>query len=450
MSQFKRLVLLLTVAIGGHLADAARGDGGAEGPGTSPEPQSSDARMAPYGSDPDHLWNRLHRALFARRAPDGTLRIHSADPLLYRNGTFLLDGEPHRRAVSLLEEFLSGRGERLSDDPMKRLYLQRDLWAAFDYAAWYPDEWVHLSQHEAAAIALRNRLAKAIGRLALSDREVVALPDNYALAVKSKQFAAEHDPEHPERPFLPADLLDPAGPWVRFHDVFAGIEPMARRHFDGAGGRAAHVIFLRLPAGRAATEQYLQSLGRDSFRQFPRGTMVLMVRRAMAVDQGAKVRVTPVTELVQIRVYRRIPEDPEANLRGDFGAQDVCEFVLDRKALFSGGHGLQPVGPDAPAESFERFGSDPFEQRERADSRPALAQLKTCIECHQAPGIHSVSSMERGLKESGTENFPTYGLPVELSYSVWSKVRRHEWGLLQGMLEARRVDAVGGGGNSGN
>ena len=66
-----------------------------------------------------------------------------------------------------------------------------------------------------------------IGGLALSDRELAALPDNYALAVKSKQYAAAYDAEHPDRPFLPPDLFDAAGPWVRFHETTA--KPMALR-----------------------------------------------------------------------------------------------------------------------------------------------------------------------------------------------------------------------------
>ncbi len=32
---------------------------------------------------------------------------------------------------------------------------QRDLWAAFDYAAWEPDEWVLKSKLEPGAVALR-------------------------------------------------------------------------------------------------------------------------------------------------------------------------------------------------------------------------------------------------------------------------------------------------------
>jgi hypothetical protein len=362
--------------------------------------------------------------------------MHSTDPLLYRGGTFLLEGEPHRRAIALLDQFLARPGDPPIDDPLKRLFFQRDLWAAFDYAAWIPDEWVFHSRYEPAAVALRNRLATAVGRLALRDRAVAALPDNYALAVKSKQYPAAHDPEHPERPFLPADLFDPTGPWVRFHETTE--EPMARRHFDGAGGRAVHVIYLRLPGGRTVTEQYLKELNRDSVKQFPSGTMVAMVRRALAVNGSAKVCVTPVTELVQVRVYRRIPADPRAHLRGDVGEQDVYEFVLDRTKLFAGQHGLRAVGPKDPAEPFfERDeGADPFE-RTRRPLAPTMPQLKTCIECHQAPGVHSVLSMERGLRGRDGEAFRTYDWDVEMGYTVAAKVKRFNWGLLQGLLEAR-------------
>jgi hypothetical protein len=430
-------ILVPAAVVAGLLAVWAPGGKGEPADSTArPEVLPYDARFAPYALAPEHLWNRLHRALFVRAQRDGRQRVHSTDPLLYRDSKFLLEGEPHRRAVALLDELLAKPGELSSDDPLKRLFLQRDLWAAFDYAAWYPDDWVHYSRHEPAAIALRTRLAKVIGRLALNGRETGALPDNYALAVKSKQYASDHAPEHPERPFLPADLFEPAGPWVRFHQTSA--VPMARRHFDEVGGRAVHVIFLRLPEGRAATEQYLKELGRDSVKQFPPGTMVAMVRRALAVDDSAKVRVTPVTELVQIRMYRRIPAGRRANSSAEFGEQDVYEFVLDRGELFAGRHGLMAVGPDTPAESFERTGPDPFEHANRPAAGPPDAQLKTCIRCHQSPGVYSVTSMERGLREPGKENFRTYAWDVETSYTMGAKVKQFQWGLLQGLLEANR------------
>jgi hypothetical protein len=226
---------------------------------------------------------------------------------------------------------------------------------------------------------------------------------------------------------------------------------MARRHFKESGGRAVHVIFLRLPGERAATEQYLHGLCREeplpkdarrkyTVRQFPPGTMVAMVRRALAVDSSAKLRVTPITELVQIRVYRRIPDDQDANFHGDFGEQDVHEFVLDRERLFAGEHALRAVGPNDPEEPFERDGHDPGPTATRRGNR-AETQLKTCIQCHQAPGVLSVLSMERGLRANppgARENFRTYDWNAEMNTTLRSKIEQYNWGLLQGMLEARR------------
>lgn len=414
-------------------------------PPPAPAPRPVDPRFAPYSDDPDHPWNRLHQALFIRRTPDGVRHVHTTDPLLYRGGTFLLEGESHRRALAAVDRFLADPGRPPITDPVRRLFLQHDLWAAFDYAAWYPDDWVFKSEHEPAAVVLRSRLAVAVGRLALDGREIAALPDNYALAVRSGRYAAAHDPGHPDRPFLPPDLFDPAGPWVRFHETTP--EPMARLHYEGAGGRAAHVIFLRLPGGRAATEQYLKELRggplleeshRPSAKQFPEGTMVAMVRRPLTVDAAAKVRVTPLTELVQIRVYRRIPADPEAHYREDFGEQDVYEFVLDRAELFAGRDGLRAVGPADPAEPFFSRNEmrQPFEGG-RTPLTPGMPQLRTCIECHQAPGVYSVLSVERGLRRTNARVFSTYDWDVELSYTVRAKVRQYDWGLLQGKLEAR-------------
>ncbi len=199
--------------------------GGGERP-EEPVTQPDAAALTPYAADLEHPWNRLHRALFVREV-DGSPHVHSTDPLLYRGGSHLLDGNSHRTAVATLDQFLANSDDRLIDASLKRFFFQHDLWAAFDYAAWYPDDWVFNSQYEPAAIALRNRLARAIGRLALTHGELAALPDNYALAVKSKEYATDYDPELPERPFVPPDLFDDKGPWVRFHETTA--QPMAER-----------------------------------------------------------------------------------------------------------------------------------------------------------------------------------------------------------------------------
>src|SRR5689334_3829392 len=151
---------------------------------------ADDAQLAPYATDPDHPWNKLHRALFVREL-DGRQLIHKTDPLLYRGDTFLFAGDSHRKAIAALDQFLARPTDPPIGDPVKRLFFQRDLWAAFDYSAWYPDDWVLKSEYEPGAIAVRIRFAKAIAPLTLSVRELASLPDNYVLAVKSKAYASE-------------------------------------------------------------------------------------------------------------------------------------------------------------------------------------------------------------------------------------------------------------------
>src|SRR4029079_5250104 len=125
-------------------------------------------------------------------------------------------------------------------------------------------------------------------------------------------------------------------------------------HFAMCGGRAAHIIFVRLPEGRGATRSYLNGLTPGDVKQFPAGTRVAMVRRAFAIDRAAKIRTTPLVDSVQIRVYGRIPTDPIANFHGDYGEQDVYEFALDRCKLFARQHGLRAFGANDTAEPFER------------------------------------------------------------------------------------------------
>src|SRR5262245_3888911 len=69
--------------------------------------QDSAAERLIFGSDPEHLWNRLHEALFVRTGPDG--RLYGTDrlePLIWLETKFLFQGESHERLVKLLDEFV--------------------------------------------------------------------------------------------------------------------------------------------------------------------------------------------------------------------------------------------------------------------------------------------------------------------------------------------------------
>lgn len=383
-----------------------------------------------YDPDPNHLWNRLHRALFVRTSPGGREHTHSLDPLLWNRSKFLLEPPAHELAIAALDEFLATDVRTAA--PVKRLALQRDLWAAFDQLAWMPGH-LHDDRHEPAAKALRVRLAEGIAKLALTPEQLAALPDTYGDTLATESFPSAHDPAHADRPFLPPDLLDEIGPWV---SLGRGVwPPVGRVHAAEVSNRAAFLVFIRLPTGRDPTLAFLEGLGKVP-APIPPGTQVALVRRALAADVHGKVVVTPVTESIQLRVYA---ED---------GKQDVCELVLDHERLFAGRPALRAVTPDEPFEfTMFRDGIDPLEPRGKDPARVTEVQphqrvtvLRSCNTCHQGADTRSLMSI--GMRQSELRDrdgfFPMeMRLTTELNNAPNLKHRQYDWGLLQGYLEAR-------------
>src|SRR5258708_22450693 len=114
-----------------------------------------------YDPDPKHLWNRMHEILFIRTSVQGDrYGFDRVDPLYWVNTNHLLEKTSHQRALDILTEFLETHGEKLIQDPLKRAWLQHDLWALFDWAAlinrdqpWYREE---------RFVAERRRLAELL------------------------------------------------------------------------------------------------------------------------------------------------------------------------------------------------------------------------------------------------------------------------------------------------
>ena len=81
-----------------------------------------------YAASPNHLWNRIHRAIHVRVAPGGAeYGFDTVDALLWDETRHLLTAPSHARAVALLDEFLASGGERLVTDPLKRGVTARSL-----------------------------------------------------------------------------------------------------------------------------------------------------------------------------------------------------------------------------------------------------------------------------------------------------------------------------------
>jgi hypothetical protein len=405
------------------------------GPAESAAQTASKRSM--YHADPEHLWNRLHEALFVRVGPDGrTYGQDRLEPLLWGGSKHLLEDPSRTRAVALLEEFLKNNGEKPIDDPLKRTVLQRDLWLVFnwlegDHYNFYEPE-LKPEEVRAARDRLRRPLAAVIARLALTPDQIKKLPDNYRGAVASGYFPKRFNPAYPGQPYLPPDLFAAEGPWVC---VGRPDGPIAPEHLRDNGTNvftnSAILVFLRLPAGRAATLDYLKRL--RTFNQplrveakeptigmkylpnpnlplLPVDTEVALVRRALLIASPNIPAASPLTESVQLRVYREVPQITTQSLRTalDGGRaqtwQTFHEFRLSRSELFAGrAGGLRPVSPDERdfRTPFFLWYRDEFENPEYRGTHPpgrsfleaSQSPIKEdCVACHSLPGIASFNS----------------------------------------------------------
>ncbi len=380
--------------------------------------------QAIYHKDREHLWNRVHAAFFVRTGPDD--RSYGEDrlePLLWSESKYLLEGKTAERAVAVLEEFLRDKGEALIDDPLKRAMLQRDLWLISNWLSGKPDD---------DRKRLDPLLAQVIRRLALTSEQIAKLADNYAATVASKKHAEGFDAEKPERSYLPADLFKTDGPWVC---VGRTDGPTAPFHLREDGGsrftNSAFLIFLKLPGSRDKTLEFLKTLAafdkplvlpnadektkrslshlpNPAMPQWPKGTEVALVRRAMLIDSSRKVVASPLTESVQLRAMSTDAPALTAETidkitgRKGTGGQVFAEFQLRRAGLPGGKTGeLRDVSEDRDFKTgFSSHTFDEFEQpldKDRPFPQRALpfANNRTsCLVCHSAPGVYGFNSIQ--------------------------------------------------------
>jgi hypothetical protein len=237
------------------------------------------------------------------------------------------------------------------------------------------------------------------------------------------------------------------------------------------------LILIRLPDGRNATLKYLELLRaftgplwlddatlarwltpypNPDLPEFPTGTQVALVRRALLIDSTGTIAPSRLTEQVQLRVYRSIEKlTPQSfadahrideNMFARAG-QDFEEFSLSRAALFAGRRGgLLPLGAVEPFFlTFSSKGIDAFESPTPAGTprtygmNPAQAR-RICKDCHGAPGIYSVNSfvpfrlMSGPAADAGAPKLSAIALAdAERSARAW-KQQQPEWIALKPLL----------------
>jgi hypothetical protein len=433
-------------------------------------PQTPGFSVAVYDQNPLHIWNRLYAALWVREDSQGKrYGEDSLDPLLWPQSKHLLSQPSHGAALRVLNEFLRTHAENLSQDPVKRAMLQRDLWAVFDWSV-QQYSWSGQPEYGDEKRELQNRLAELLRRLALTQEQIKALPDNYAQAVNSGVFPAKYDPAQPQRPFLPPDLFDPHGPWVCItpNPETLAEGGVAKSHVLNVSGRSVFLVFMRLPEGRKATLDYFQTLWdfpqawvagpadrgpletNPDLPSFPAGTQVALVRQMMLLDNEGNLFVSPIAESVQIRVYREITTARARDFTGGLttmarnSGQDFFEIRISRPLLFSRKHGgLRATDRDEiEPPTFQTMGYDMLDESDGPERvAPSFTSImQRCLNCHSGGGIRSFNSVDSLL-------MPTRGQldPQDVNYgprywnesaALWWKQNRYDWGLLNGYWKA--------------
>jgi hypothetical protein len=182
-------------------------------------------------SQPEDLSNQLYAALqiwFDQRERlfnliQGSLQaLNPLGGLGYPNEANLyeanlLDDDHYPPAITALDKFLFEHAEAQSSDSLQRAILQHDLMNIYIWL----EEFDFPPSLEARRLELQEKLATTIRRLELPRGEILHLPDNYAVAAASGQFANAFDPKQSQKPFLPLDLFGPPV-WSRWKLGFSG------------------------------------------------------------------------------------------------------------------------------------------------------------------------------------------------------------------------------------
>jgi hypothetical protein len=349
---------------------------------------------------------------------------------------------------------------------LKRAILQRDVWAVFDWADQPNEPGVPPQAYQTGRNELMAKLAPIVRRLAISQHELGALPDTYARALRDHEFPVAYDAAKPNQAFLPPDLFDANGPWVCLGAPESDLA--APLHDLSFTARSVFLVFARLPGGRDATLAYFKQLAEmktplfvhmqeagwpeamdvwnPAVPQFPAGTEFALVRKMTLPDGDGHLRLTPVTESIQIRRYTDIPivgpmQSRDVGLARRF--QEPSEIQLSRTLLFSEHHsGLS--GVTATSDPFIIFpamlqGFDEFEdQRMRA---PGVSRFVECTGCHLGPGIQSMMSFSfRGNPNEGPVLSPRLAeiTPQQESEKVldWAQ-KQEKWKDLQRLWSTR-------------
>jgi hypothetical protein len=326
----------------------------------------------------DHPWNAVHKAFFVRTFTTGETYYHHLSfdvPWSAFQRLSTQDSEYHH----LLKQFEAidqlPRKEMENASPIRRLLFFRDLWTVFEKLQ-------HMASKDRGK-ELRRRVARIMKRLELTDDDIERIPNTLAMIRAKAAFPESPDPEHPEKPFLPTALLREDSEWMAI-SASKNIALGAPTHTESVNQRSLFSIHMHYPDGRKAGEQFIAASRRQDTIQFPPGTELALMRRAVAVNKNGKLNVTNLVESLQLLVSPVAEAQQDARFK----------FVLDRSECLSGEPGLQVLESNSPIDAYgiESAGQWKTPQKEDADGEPlvlgrgkghvGVPSMQHCVACH--------------------------------------------------------------------
>ena len=421
------------MTMGSHGAEPAGRDPAYYHDGELAGSLKSDAPLAIYDADPQSLANRLFAAFYIRtseiptkRGGTPVRRIEGGDVidfLAWPGSRYWSDAATCARISAILDECLAAPVQFRPTDPVRRAILQRDLWAAFDFYISRNIERDGDRETRQRRDDICRKLASLIRTLTLSPQEIAALPDTYALAVKSGRFAGEHQFDS-SVDYLPPRLLTAPDEWqeIDFFQPKNIHEDIQDRfitlHTRNYKARSYFRIFYRFPGGRAALDDYLKYIEaegldwkfgaqsgflliRDGIRQMPVGMEVALVQFLVTLDDQLRPTPTPIVESIRLRTFRNV--DGQATPPTNTGVgMNVSEYTLKRRLLFDG---LRQGGlarePDEQPIYRVIFQSE--NGPDWGDAGRSLTLAQDCRRCHTGGGQIGVQTIVSMINQGGVD-----------------------------------------------
>jgi hypothetical protein len=427
-----------------------------------------------YDKDPNHVWNRLYAALYVRESnlpshPGGSpvKRYEGGDGidfLAWSGSTYWSEPATIARIEAPLDELLKRKGEIAQKEPLKRVLLQRDLWAAHDFYVNQNIIWAGTREDRRRRERLAKKLAQAIAALALPTSALEKLPDNYAVALASGAFAPKHDWDA-GREYLPPGLFTNPEEWIEVDfwrplDIHEDIEDrFVALHTRAFKGRSVFRVFYRWPGGRPALEDYLKYLDAEGIdwkfaasrgfvrlnkglKQIPAGTEVALVQSLTALDDRLNPVPTKIVETVRLRTFKNAEGVKDDRTHSGNG-MNVYEYILRRRLAFDGlkNGGLEREPNEMPQYRVifeaDRNGKD-WGSRGRFET-----VRKQCLFCHtgSGPGVYGLATIiNSGGVDAGAQIGVVHAVPLGQPSPHLKRDPRYK---LRDETYRRLVEAVG-------